>query len=84
MAHRIKVFSQPHQNKSGGDSKSKKDWFFRDRHRSGVYLSPAFGTEKEALRAVDDYRSVLVLTHQRNHPNDIRGMKLSILTKGKP
>lgn len=75
MAHRITVFSRPHQNADGSESLAKKDWFFRDRNRSGVFISPAFGSEKAAISAILLYRDALVAKHHADHPHDLRGMK---------
>lgn len=77
MAHRITIISRPHLNADGSTSVSKVDWFFRDRNRSGIYLSPPFGTQKGAEAGVPAYRERLILMHQKNHPNDKRGMKAS-------
>lgn len=70
MAHKIKVLSKPHVNKDGSESKTKKDWFFRDRNRSGVFVSELYGTQKEAQRESEIYRDRLADEHVKRHPND--------------
>lgn len=75
MAHKITISSRPHVNQDGRESKTKKDWFFRDKSRGKVFVSQPFTSEKAVKEAIEKYRDELVRRHRTAHPNDKRGMK---------
>lgn len=71
MAHVITVFPKAHINKDGSESKSKKDWFFRDRNRGGVFVSDPYPSKKAAEDASLEYREDKRREHMEKHPNDL-------------
>jgi hypothetical protein len=70
VAHKIRIVDRPHVNANGKPSATKRDYFVRDKTRSGTKVYGPFTSKKDAENAAAECREKVFIDHLATHPND--------------